>query len=320
MSQSLGTETAPRQSSYLRSIGRNAIWVLLLLACTIFASASPYFLNPYNITEILLQAAIFGFLAIGLTPLMVNGNIDLSVGSTIGLTACLAIGLQTLGLAIALPATIACGAALGCLNGWLVEKAGINSFIVTLAAMIGIRGLAFLYTGEGSITSTSSAFSEIGTMSLGPFSLPVIVFAIIFVLFHWLLSRTIHGRNAYAIGGNRSAAVNAGVQVSTHVIINFTLCGATAALCGIVMASQLGAATPSYGSGYELWAITAVVLGGTSLRGGSGTLVGTLGGVLTLAVLRNGIDIVQIQPFYAQVIMGSILIAAIAVDKVFNQR
>ena len=301
-------------------LGQQAIWILFVFVCAVFALWSPHFLSLFNVSVILVQTSIFGFLAIGLTPVMINGNIDLSVGAMVGFAACLVVGLQEWGLVIAIPLTIAAGVALGFLNGWIVEKAGINSFIVTLAAMIGIRGLAFLYAGDGSLTASDERFVDWGSLTFGPFPIVFLVFLILFLVMHWMISKTTHGRNAYAIGGNRSAANNAGVDVQRHSIYNFVLCGATASLCGIAMAAQLGAATPSYGSGYELWAITAVVLGGTALRGGTGTLIGTLGGVLTLAVMRNGIDLVQIQPYYAQVLMGAVLIAAIAIDRMINRR
>lgn len=311
------------RKSRLREIasvaGRHAIWLLLCAACLLFSIASPHFLSIYNISDVLLQSSILGFLAIGLTPVMVNGNIDLSISATMGFAACLVIGLQTYGLAVGIFATVVVGAGLGFLNGSLVEKAGVNSFVVTLAAMIGIRGLGFLYTGDTSISAIDPRFVDYGTITIGPISLVVVVFASVFMVVHWLLSKTIHGRNAYAIGGNRSAAVNAGIAVPSHVVTNFTLCGAMASLAGIAMAAQLGAATPSYGAGYELWAVAAVVLGGTALSGGTGNLIGTVGGVLTLAVIRNGLDIVQVQSFYAQVIIGVVLIAAIAVDKGINR-
>ncbi|WP_413188667.1 ABC transporter permease [Paraburkholderia sacchari] len=300
-------------------IGRHAIWALLLISCAVFGAMNSHFLTLFNLSDILLQTAFLGLLAVGLTPIMINGNIDLSIGATLGLSACLVVGLQSHGLVASVLVAIVTGAALGLLNGWLVEKAGINSFVVTLAAMIGVRGLAFVYAGDGTISASDPRFVDLGTMNFGPIQITVIVFAVLAVVFHWMLSKTIHGRNAYAIGGNRSAAVNAGVAVPSHVIINFAICGAMASLCGIAMAAQLGSATPSFGSGYELWAITAVVLGGTALKGGRGGVVGTLGGALTLAVLRNGMDIVQIQPFYAQVILGAVLIAAIAVNRGVNQ-
>jgi ribose transport system permease protein len=305
---------------YLRRLAaRSTIWIVLAIALVFFSIASPYFLSVYNLSNVLLQGTFVGFLAIGMTLIMINGNIDLTVGAILGLSACLSVGLQPYGLGVAIGGALAAGAALGWLNGMLVEFTGVDSFIVTLAGMIGIRGLVFVYTQENSLSAISDAFTNAGSMSVGPISLIAILFLILLFGFQWLLSATCHGRNAYAIGGNRSAAVNAGIRVPRHIIINFTLRGLLAAVAGITSASQFGAATPNLGESYELWAIIAVVVGGTKLRGGAGSLWGTLGGVLTLAVLRNGLNLTHVQPFYVLVIMGVALIGALMLDKQFNR-
>lgn len=295
---------------------RNPIWLLALSLMVVFSLTSPHFLTPYNLGNILAQSALIGFLAVGLTPILVSGNIDLSVGSVLGLTACLVIGLQgPLGLPVAILVSLGAGAGLGLVNGLIVEKIGINSFIVTLAGMIGVRGLAFLYAGDNSLAAPDFTLHDIGAISVGPVSLISLAFLGSVLAFQWVMKRTVHGRNTYAIGGNRSAAVDAGVQVQRHVIINFVLCGLMAALAGIAIASDLGAATPSYGKDYELWAVIAVVLGGTSLRGGKGDLFGTLAAVIALSVLRNGLNLVGVSPFFVPVIMGSALILVLLFDR-----
>ena len=298
---------------------RSTIWLFLVVAIVFFSWASPYFLSVYNLSNILLQGSFVGFLAIGMTLVMVNGNIDLTVGSILGLAACLSVGLENYGLGTAIIGALGAGAALGLINGLLVERAGVDSFIVTLGGMIGIRGLVFVYTQENSLSATSDAFTNAGAISAGPISIVAILFLILILGFQWMLSTTCHGRNAYAIGGNRVAARNAGIRISRHVIINFMLSGLLAAVAGIASASQFGAATPDLGDSYELWAIIAVVVGGTKLRGGVGSLWGTLGGVLTLAVLRNGLNLTHVQPFYVLVIMGIALIGALLLDKQFNK-
>jgi ribose transport system permease protein len=139
------------------------------------------------------------------------------------------------------------------------------------------------------------------------------------IVVHWLLSRTVHGRNTYAVGGNREAAVNAGIRVGPHMMFNFMLIGFLAALSGVLLSTQMGAATPNLGRDYELWVITAVVLGGTKLTGGKGDIIGTLGGVLAIGILRNGMNLMQVPAFYVYVILGSILIAVLFLDKHFNR-
>lgn len=295
---------------------RNSIWLFLLVAAAFFSVKSPYFLTTLNLSNILLQGSFIGVLAIGLTLVMINGNIDLSVGSILGLGASLAVGLQADGgILVGVIGALAAGAALGWFNGVIVEKTGVSSFIVTLGAMIGIRGLVFVYTGENSLSSDDMAYSDFGMLSLGPFSAIGLIFLGLLVAFQLILSETLHGRNAYAIGGNRAAAVNAGIRVTRHIVANFTISGVLAALTGILMSSQMGAATPNLGTSYELWAIISVVLGGTKLTGGIGNLWGTLGGVLTLAVLRNGMNLIHVEPFYVLIVLGLALIVALFLEK-----
>jgi ribose transport system permease protein len=325
-SPQIQSETSARQlrshatrTQAAKRFTKHPIWLLCGALVIFFAIQSTYFLTTLNLSNVLFQCSLIGFLAIGLTPVMVSGNIDLSVGANVGLAACLAIGLQPLGLAPAIGLAILGAAGVGALNGLIVETTGINSFIVTLAAMIGVRGVAFLFAGDTSLSAIDDRFAEIGQLSVGPISVISIAFLISTLLVNWMLTNTRHGRNTYAIGGNRDAAVNAGIQVSRHVIINFVIAGGLAGICGVAMAADLGAATPSYGKDYELWAVIAVVLGGTSLRGGTGTTIGTFGAVLTLAVLRNGLNLIHVSPFYITAIMGVALISAIILDRQFNR-
>lgn len=291
------------------------IWLLALGLFTFFSITSPYFLLSSNIANILTQTALLGFLALGLTPVMISGNIDLTVGAVLGLAACLVIGLLPFGLPVAVVAALAAGVALGVLNGVVIERTGVNSFIVTLGGMIGIRGLAFLYAGDTSLSPVDDRLTQMASLALGPVGAIFLVFVVAVASFQILLKHTPTGRDIYAIGGNRNAARNAGVPIVRHVILNFALCGLMAAMCGVAMAANLGAATPSLGKDYELWAIIAVVLGGTSLRGGTGSVFGTLGAVAALAILRNGLALLNVQPFYEPIIMGLTLIGALIVDK-----
>ncbi|WP_322013005.1 ABC transporter permease [Paraburkholderia sp. J12] len=320
---SLSNKTSPMTSTAIRAprgqfasqVMRHAVWVFLILETVVFSASSPHFLSVANLSNILLQGSFVGFIAIGLTLVLINGTIDLTVGSVIGLCGCLAAGLQWLGLIPALVLTLGAGAGLGLLNGLIIERTGVNSFVVTLAGMIGIRGLVFLYAGNDALVARYDVFSEIGTMMVGPVALVSIVFLVLLVALQWVLAKTVHGREAYAIGGNRSAAINAGVRVSRHIVVNFVISGLLAAICGIAMASQLGGATPTLGEGYEMWAVIAVVVGGTRFQGGSGDLWGTLGGVLAFSVLRNGMDLLHVQPFYVSLIIGSSLIVVLLLDR-----
>jgi ribose transport system permease protein len=309
------TQDGPRRAADWLRRRVNPIWLLALGLLVYFSVASPYFLLSSNIANILVQTSLLGFLALGLTPVMVSGNIDLTVGAVLGLAACLVISLQPYGLPLAIAGALGAGVLLGVLNGLIIERTGVNSFIVTLGGMIGIRGLAFLYAGDTSLSPVDDQLTELAGFAVGPIGTIVMLFAVAVVGFSYFLKHTPAGRNAYAIGGNRTAARDAGVPIARHIVLNFALSGAMAALCGIAMAGNLGAATPSFGKDYELWAIIAVVLGGTSLRGGTGSVLGTLGAVAALSILRNGLALLNVQPFYEPIIMGLTLVGALVVDK-----
>jgi ribose transport system permease protein len=319
--RTLQASVKPRQGEKARILTFNPLgagfdaWLVALALICVFAATTDGFFTTFNGMNILGEAVLIGFLAIGLTPVVISGNIDLSVGSTVGLSACLAVGLQPYGLEIALAGALGAGVAIGLLNGLFVERVGASSFIVTLASMTAVRGITFLYTGDQSVTASDPSFLALGQAYLLGVPLDAVAMIVIAVLVGLILKYSIHGRNTYAIGGNRRAAGDAGLSVSFHVIVNFVLCGVVAAVCGIAMSAKLGAALPSYGRDYELFAITAVVLGGTKLRGGVGTITGTFGAVLALTILRNGLNLVQVPSFYIPIVMGVALIAALLVDR-----
>ncbi|MGJ3262810.1 MAG: ABC transporter permease [Salinarimonas sp.] len=297
------------------------IW-LILIACTAFFSVSAdSFFAIGNFTNILIQTSTIGLIALGMTVVMINGNIDLSVGAVVALAASLAVGLQgDLGIIPAVLVGLGAGVALGFLNGMIVWKTGVDAFIVTLGAMMGVRGLVFVYTGEQSFFAMDCAYSDFGMSSVAGVPTLAWVFLAFTLVMHLVMTRTAHGRNAYAVGGNREAAENAGIRVGRHMVANFMLVGFFAALAGITLSTQMGASTPNLGTNYELWVITAVVLGGTKLAGGAGSILGTLGGVLTIGVLRNGMNLMQVPAFYVLVVMGVILIAVLLVDARINRR
>lgn len=294
------------------------IWLFVIAIFIFFSFMSEYFLSLGNITNILVQTSTIGLIALGMTYVMINGNIDLSVGAILGLAASLAVGLQDHGLTIAIIAALASGMLLGAINGLIVWKTGVNAFIVTLGAMLGIRGLIFLYTGEQSFYSMNFAFADFGASTIGPIPVLAIIFLLCTLVMHLVLTRTGHGRNTFAVGGNPEASIDAGIRLGRHMMINFIIVGFFAALAGVLLASQMGAATPNLGRDYELWTITAVVLGGTKLTGGYGSIVGTLGGVLAIGILRNGMNLMQVPAFYVLVVLGVILISVLIIDKKLN--
>jgi len=308
---------------------RHPIWGFIVLIFVFFSLANEHFFDPGNFENILVQTSTIGLIALGMTLVMLNGNIDLSVGATVALAASLAVDIQgwaafagwgSWAILPAVTAALLAGAVLGFVNGFIVWKTGVDAFIVTLGAMLGIRGLVFVYTQEQSFFATNFAYSDFGVSAVGPLPTLAIVFLVFTVLVHLMLTRTVHGRNIYAVGGNREAAVNAGIKVGPHMLINFIIVGFFAALAGVTLSTQMGASTPNMGREYELWTITAVVLGGTKLTGGAGSIIGTFGGVLAIGILRNGMNLMQVPAFYVLVILGSILIAVLFLDKQLNRK
>lgn len=292
------------------------IWIFVIAILIFFSFGSPHFFDTGNFVNILVQTSTIGLIALGMTFVMIDGNIDLSVGSVLALSACLSVGLQdSIGILPAVGVGLVAGMAIGALNGLIVWKTGVDAFIVTLGAMIGVRGLVFVYTRQQSFYSMNFAYSDFGSSSIGPLPTLAAIFLVFTVIAHVVLRYTIHGRNTYAVGGNREAAVNAGIRVGPHFVVNFVIVGFFAALSGITVSMQMGASTPNLGTNYELWTITAVVLGGTKLTGGAGNILGTLGGVLAIGILRNGMDLMHVSAFYVLVILGVILISVLFIDR-----
>ncbi|WP_210447978.1 ABC transporter permease [Vibrio crassostreae] len=296
------------------------IWIFVLILIAFFSFSSEHFFQLNNFKNIFIQTSTIGLVALGLTFVMINGNIDLSVGSVIALSASLTIGLQDLGFLYSISIALTAGAFLGALNGLIVWKTGVDSFIVTLGAMIGIRGLVFIYTEEQSFYAMDFSFSDFGSGSVMGIPNLAIIFIVFAFIMHFILVKVEHGRNMFAVGGNKITAKNSGVKVGQHMLLNFIICGFLAAVAGVTLSSQMGASTPNLGRDFELWAITAVVLGGTKLTGGVGSIIGTLGGVTAIGILRNGMNLLHIPSFYVLVILGVILIGVIYMDKAVLQR
>lgn len=313
----------------LKLLVRNPIWGFVAIVFIFFSLSADHFFDANNFDNILVQTSTIGLIALGMTLVMINGNIDLSVGATLALAASITVDMMgwpvfaDWGNWQVLPAVLAglaSGVVLGAVNGIIVWKTGVDAFIVTLGAMLGVRGLVFVYTGEQSFYAANFAYSDFGASSIGPIPTLAVLFLVCAAIIHVLLSRTTHGRNTYAVGDNREAAVNAGIRVGPHMVVNFMLVGFFAALAGVALSTQMGASTPNLGRDYELWTITAVVLGGTKLTGGSGNIIGTLGGVLAIGILRNGMNLMQVPSFYVLVILGVILIAVLVLDKQLNRK
>ena len=284
----------------------------------------PDFLKPKNLTNVAGQSSVFAIIAIGMTMVIITAGIDLSVGSLVALSAvCCAMlardvfnGFDATGMSMAICSLCAIGACalVGGFSGVMVTVFGIPPFIVTLAMMSVGRGLAQLLAEGQSIYQIPASFSSFATGKL--FGLPnaVTLMLVLYAVSHVLMNRTTLGRYIYAVGGNREAARLSGVPVRRVLIFVYAICGALAGLGGVIEASRLGSGSPLYGQMYELYVIAAVVVGGTSLSGGEGKILSTLIGALIIAVIRNGMNLMNIESYTQGVVMGLLILAAVLID------
>ncbi len=293
--------------------------ILLFIGLSV---ASPYFLTANNLASVARQTAVFNTMALGMTIVIITGGIDLSVGSILGLAG--------LGGAMSLEAGqpvvagvlvgILIGTACGFLNGFLITRLGIPPFVVTLGTLGVYRGVALIVSNGLPVHKIPAGFSFIGEGNLLgiPFVLWMLVICAVAV--HLILEHTRLGRYAFAIGSNRVASIYAGIPVNFHVTAVYAIGGALSGLAGMIEASRLMTGQPTAGQGYELQAIAAVVIGGGSLNGGEGSVVGTLIGAFIMGLLSNGADLLNISNYWQQVIIGSVIILAVTLDEVRKRR
>jgi ribose transport system permease protein len=297
--------------------GGTALAALLIIAA-IIALIEPQFLTPSNLLNIGRQASVLIIVACGMTMVILSGAIDLSVGSAIALCSVIGASLAT-NVSLSAPLTVAIviglGVVIGAVKGALIAWGGINSFIVTLGMMTVLRGIALTFTGGYPISGVPDAVRFLGFGVVGEVPMPLIVAAIVFVLVALLLSKTVLGRHIYAVGGNETSSYIAGVPVSFTKLMVFVVSGALCGLAAIVLLGRLGAGLPTAAQGMELDAIAAVILGGSSLFGGRGSVFGTLFGALILAVLQNGLNLMGVNSFIIQILSGIIIILAVLLDR-----
>lgn len=320
-----GAGTQPKQQ--LLELGQKyGILIALALTCIFLSFASEYFLTPRNILNVLRQSSINGILAIGMTFVILTRGIDLSVGSVVALAGIVSASLATTSSAamipggpypvlIALAAGIAVGAGSGAVSGVIVARFAVPSFVATLGMLSAARGLTLIFAGGRPVPALIPEFRWIGTGDILGIPMPVVIFAAVFFLALWVLSSTRFGRQVYAAGGNPHAATVSGINVRRVRLSVYAISGALAGLAGMILAARTGSALTQAGIAYELDAIAAVVIGGTSLSGGVGKITGTLIGILLIGVVNNGLDLLGVESYYQQVIKGVLIVAAVMLDK-----
>ena len=294
----------------------------LLTLCVILWAATPHFLTVSNLLNVLEQTALNAVVAVGMTFVIISGGIDLSVGSVLALAGiCLALALEA-----GVPAPAAIGLALvvgtgcGLVNGVLITRGRLPPFIATLGMMSVARGVALMLAEGRPISGFSEGFRAIATERILTIPGPVLITIVIYAVAHFVLTRTVFGRTTYAIGGNEEAARLSGVQVLFHKTAVYGVAGLTSAAAAVVLTARLNSAQPTAGTMYELDAIAATVIGGSSLLGGEGTVTGTLIGALIMGVLRNGLNLLNVSSFLQQVVIGVVIIGAVLVDMSLKRR
>lgn len=298
--------------------------LLALLVLLIFMSiATRTFLSPYNLAVVLRQVSFIGIVAIGQTLVLLMGGIDLSVGSIAGLTSILGVLLMTslhLDPFLATFLAMLIGLFFGIINGTMIAKFKLNAFIVTLATGEIFAGLILVLTKGYSITNLPTSFAVLGQGMLGPVPVPIVIFFVISLLFITILKMTPFGRSIYAIGGNREAARLVGLKVDRVEILVYGLSGLLAAVAGMLLASRMNAGQPTTGASWLMPSITAAIIGGTSLSGGVGTILGTILGATFMGILANGIVLLSISSYWERVIIGAVVIVAVIIDMIRRHR
>lgn len=306
------------KNTFQKYLSLYGIFIAFALLIIVMALLSPVFLKPTNLLNILRQTSINGIIAVGMTLVILTGGIDLSVGSILALSAVIATSFAHSGennIIIPLVVGLSAGLLCGFINGFIIAWNKIAPFIVTLAMMTITRGLALVYTNGRPVIDLSDTYNKIGSGYVIGIPIPVIIFILVILAGIFLLKYTKFGRHIYATGGNEMAAKISGVNTKRVIIWVYSLAGLLSGLAGVVLSARVMSASPATGQGYELDAIAAVVIGGTKLTGGVGTIAGTIIGVLIIGVMNNGLDMLNISSYWQLFVKGVIILLAVILDK-----
>lgn len=294
--------------------------IALILLITVVAFMNEYFFTVDNLLNILRQTSVIAIIAAGMTLVILTAGIDLSVGSILALCGAFAASMISLEIpiAIAVPVSLLGGALLGCATGGIIAKGKVQAFIATLVTMTLLRGVTMVYTDgrpiSAGFTDVADNFAWFGTGYVFGIPVPVWIMMAVFAAIWYLLNHTRFGRYVYALGGNESATLLSGINVDRVKIGVYAICGLLSALAGIIITSRLSSAQPTAGMGYELDAIAAVVVGGTSLAGGKGRITGTLIGALIIGVLNNALNLLDVSSYFQMIVKALVILLAVLVD------
>lgn len=291
----------------------------LIVLFVVIAVMNDRFVSPSNLSNLLRQVSINALISFGMTFVILTGGIDLSVGSILALSSALLASMISSGMnpEVAIVFSALIGLGLGIINGVIIAYGKVAPFIATLATMTIYRGATLVYTNGNPISGLSDEtfFIGLGQGDVGGLPIPAIIMMIAFFILYFVLTKTPLGRQTYAVGGNEKVSYIAGIKIDRVKIVAYAITGLLCALAGAVLTSRLNSAQPTAGTGYELDAIAAVVLGGTSLAGGKGRITGTLIGALIIGTLNNGLNILNVSSFYQQVVKGIVILLAVLMDR-----
>ena len=291
--------------------------LILLVICVFAAILSPSFLSVTNLFNVFKQITVAGIVGCGMTFVILTGGIDLSVGSILGLSGVLASGVlaSTGNTAAAVAVSLIVGVACGAVNGFFVSVCGIPPFISTLGMMTLLRGVILVYTKGSPIPIKVDSYKFFGKGSIAGIPVPVIILIVVFLLAHYILTQTTYGRSVYAVGGNREAARLSGIRVKTSEFLVYTLNGLMCGMAGLILTARLGSAQSTSGTGIEMDAIAAVILGGTSLSGGVGFVLPTVVGAMIMGIIDNILTLMNVNPHATNIVKGAVILIAVLVDK-----
>lgn len=300
--------------SVLRRFGIAIAFALLILILSLLSES---FLTVSNLLNIARQVSINAIIAAGMTFVILTGGIDLSVGSVLAYSGAIMAGLLSTGkpVVVSIGGGLALGALLGLVSGIIITKGKVQPFIATLAMLTIARGATLVYTDGRPITGLPDAFVWLGAGEIVRIPVPVIIMGLVFLGASVVLRQTVLGRYVYAIGGNEEAARLSGVNVTFYKTLVYVICGLLSAVSAVILTARLNSAQPTAGVAFELDAIAAVVLGGTTLAGGEGSIGGTLMGALIIGVINNGLNLLNVNPFYQQVVKGVVILLAVLLDR-----
>ena len=293
---------------------QRTVWLLLALLAWVTAFGDGFWQGP-NLQNLVIAISIEGIMVVGMTIVMIGGGFDLSIGSVVALSGVAVMSALPLGLPAAVLIALAVAAAVGLANGLLITGLRVNPFIATLGTMIGVRGLVMTYTNAQPVPGTDLGFMRLGRQAIAGVPLPGLIFLAALILGHILLAYLKAGREIYALGGNEESARASGIATGRLKLVSYTICSLTAGIAGIVLAARLNTGSPIVGENTALNVITAVLLGGTSLSGGVGSIPGSFAGLLCIGVLGNGLNLFNVPAYYQRIAQGLLLLILVVLER-----